>query len=118
MNDHTSKRENTYCMFVTNGSIGYGQIEFFIAKPVPQALVNVFNIDPISMMANSGNPCRPSLMVYKEVDYISMFVKPIASSTSSNLLSVNISDIIGKPVRIETDTREYFIYQPNYYERH
>ena len=110
--------ENTFCSFVTDDIIGYGQIEFFIPKPVPQALINVFSIDEVSMMASSGNPCRPQLIVYKEVDYISTFVKPISISTISNLHLVSITDIIGKPVRIKTSTRHYFIHQPNYDEHH
>ena len=85
LNGHTSKQENTFCTLVTDDTIGYGQIEFFIAKPVPQALVNVFN-DAICMMANSGNPSRPQLITYKEIDYVSTIAKPIISSTSSCIL--------------------------------
>jgi len=68
MNGRTSIQESTFCTFVANDSISYSQVEFFIAKPVPQ---NVFRTDAVSMMASSGNPCRPQLIVYKEVDYIS-----------------------------------------------
>lgn len=37
MKDRTSKRENTFCSFIIHDSIGFGQTEFFVAKPEPQA---------------------------------------------------------------------------------
>ena len=118
MNNRTSKRENTFCSFISDGNIGYGQVQFFVSEPIPQVLVNVLNVDGSSMMSNSGNPCRPRLLVYKEVNFIGTFFKSIIRSTTSNLRAINICDIVGKPVVVETTTKKYLIHQPNPYEHH
>lgn len=75
MKNRSSKCDNTFCIFIIDGNICYGQIEFFVASPEPQALVKVLNVNASSMMESSGNPCRPQLDVYKEVDYISTFIQ-------------------------------------------
>ena len=106
MKEHISKRENTFCSFITDDNIGYGQIQFFVTIPVPKALINVLSFDEGSMMEISGNPCRPQLAVYKEIDLISTFLNLVYNSTTSNLHSINICNIIGKPVMIETGTNK------------
>lgn len=84
MKNRMSKRENTYCTFIIDNNIGYGHIIFFVVKPVAKVLVNVINIDTSSLMETSGNPCRAQLVMYKDIDFISTFIKPINNSATSH----------------------------------
>ena len=50
MKERIIKRENTFCSFIKDDNIGYGQIQFFVPKPVPKAFVNVLNFNEGSMI--------------------------------------------------------------------
>ena len=72
---------NTICSYVHHetGEICYGCIEFFVAMPEPTALVFVFHDNDISLMRQSGHPCRPQLCTYKEIDLLSTFFKSVTT---------------------------------------
>ena len=74
------------------------------------------HIGSVSMMESAGNACNPKLCIHKEVDFLSTIIKPVIFS--SNLIAVNVDDIVGKPVMVKGDRATYLIDQPNVYEHH
>ena len=115
------KRNNCICSFTNEqtGHIQYGCIEFFVAKPEPIALVNILLQDDTTLMQQSGHPCRAQLNVYKEVDLLSTVIKSVVlPAVGSNLKTVRIKNICGKPVIVHGVNKTYLVSQPNVYECH
>ena len=112
------RRNDTTCVFVDSSNKKcFGQIEIFVNKPVEGALVRVLTQREHSLMKEAGHPCRPQLLVYKDVDLLSSFFCPIVSTTNQ-LIHVPIDCICSKVVSIYTSSSIYLILQPNAYEFH
>ena len=58
-NNHSPKRENTYCSFISGDGIGYGQIELFVAEPEPQALYYIVYL----LLSMNHRHCCPYTMM-------------------------------------------------------
>ncbi len=114
------RRDNTTCSFRgTDNSVLFGQVELFVSKPVPTALIRELQPTEESLIQQAGHPCRSTLVVYQEVDLLSSFIAPINKPTrSSPLKAIPIERILGKAVIINSTSHSYVIAQPNNYERH
>ncbi|SMN01058.1 hypothetical protein SPONN_2176 [uncultured Candidatus Thioglobus sp.] len=116
----SSKRSNTNCCYKDRitGCNCYGKIEIFTASPIITALVRKFNPVGQSLLIKAGNPCRPQLAVYQQMDLLGSYIVPIDESNCSQLIAVPIDRIISKVVLISTSGKHYCVVQPNKIERH
>ena len=112
-----SHRNDTVCCFQQHNSIYYGEIMLFVQKPVPVTLINVLHPMEESLTDKAGNPCREALIPYKDENILGNYCILI-NSYESSLVSIDIRNIKGKCVLIETDSIKCLVIQPNKYERH
>ena len=98
--DRMYKRENTFFSFIEDGAICYGQIIMFLIDPSPVALIMRCNICDVSLKLSAGDPSKPILQTYKEVDLLSTIVVPV--TLSSTLTAVNIENILSKSVVVRS----------------
>ena len=87
--------------------------------PEPTAIVFVFHDNDISLMRQSGHPCRPQLCTYKEIDLLSTFFKSVTTipATTSHY-KYEDQGLFGKPVIIQTADNTFLVDQPSICERH
>ena len=69
------------------------------------------------LLSCAGNPCRDSLMLYKQVYLLSRFTISIKTETGS-IKCIPLTDIKGKGVLIKTSDRTFVVLQLNNFERH
>lgn len=110
------KRDNTYCSFMHKDQIEFGRIKFFGLTPVPSVFIQLLLQSNTSLMTRAGNPCRSSLLQYKEVDLLSSYIVPV--DLTEQLIVVPIKSIISKVFVVVRDKQLYCIVQPNTFERH
>jgi len=73
-NEYMGKRNDSICCYIQDGgTVGFGQVELFSLDPVPLALIYPLNLNSVSLMQKAGDPCRPILQPYKEIDILSLF---------------------------------------------
>lgn len=94
----------------------FGRIKFFGLTPVPSVFIQLLLQSNTSLMTTAGNPCRSSLLQYKEVDLLSSYIVPVDST--EQLIVVPIKSIISKVFVVVRDKQIYCIVQPNTFERH
>jgi len=119
-NGYKGKRNDTICCYIEDGRVvRFGQIELFSLDPFPLALLYPFQFNSISLMQKAGNPCRPVLQPYREIDLLSsIFHLCKEPSLSSTLVAVKTDSILAKSVLVETNRNTIVISQPNNYECH
>jgi len=91
--------------------IEFGRIKCFGLTPVPSAFIQLLLQSNTSLMAKAGNPCRSSLLQYKEVDLLSSNIVPVV--LTEQLIVVPIKSIISKVFAVVRDKQLYCIVQPN-----
>lgn len=112
------KRNNQICYFSSEGR-KFGEIQFFTLNPNPAAVIKVFEPSGSTILQRAGNPCRPILEDYKEIDFLSTFVHEIKfPKEHSYLMVIPISRIEGKAVHLQLENSlfDYVLTQPNTYE--
>ena len=115
-----NKRNNTYCYYRNeSGSYNFGVIEIFTYTPTQSALIRQLKQQHVSLLAMAGNPCRPSLAIYQEVDLLDAYITSVDLSVDNcPLISVPLSSLISKAVLISVSEKHFCIVQPNNIERH
>ena len=113
--DGVSVRNDTICMFQGESGVHFGEIVLFVIKPIPVALINMFYVRKQSLIDQGGNPCRPTLIPYKEANILKQYFIPI--DTERSFIS-DISSIIAKAVLVKTDNIKCLVVQPNNFEHH
>lgn len=113
------KRDSTVCAFMNNRHIQFGEIQTFLLTPEPVAIVRVFEQFPRSFLNQAGNPCRPILEQYSDVDILSDYINAIEKE-SHEVVKVRLTSIISKAIilRIPSLPCNYVITQPNNFEHH
>ena len=72
--ERMSLRNDTVCFFKHDDSVFCGIITVFVVKPpVPVGLINVLCPKDTSLINHAGNPCRETLLPYKNVDLLENF---------------------------------------------
>ena len=104
------KRDNTYCCYANGNEINFGCIELFALTPAPHVFIRKLQRAGKTLLNSGGNPCRPSLLQYKEVDLLDSYIVPVTSS--KQLMAIPIERIISK------DSQLYCIVLPNSLECH
>lgn len=112
------KRDNTYCNFEIDGVKHFGQIDLFVHRPFPYALVKKLQATMDSISIQAGHPCRPSLASYQETNILKPYIIPVCLSHSNQLLAVPLKSINSKVVHIKVENKHYCVTQPNVVEYH
>ena len=111
-----SKRDNTYCLYLTNDSYAFGRIQLFVLTTSPYAIVKKLERLDQSIMNQAGHPCRPSLHIYKETDLLNHYIVPVQHST--NICAISLQQIVSKVFIVKVLGKQYCILQPNSIEYH
>ena len=72
------KRNSSVCCYEVDKRKHYGVIHKFCFSP-PVALITPYHETNYSLLKRSGNPCRPNLRRYANVDLIGAFVIEISN---------------------------------------
>ena len=86
-----SKRDNTYCLYLTDDSYNFGRIQLFVLTTSPYAIVKKLEGFDQSIMNQLGHPCRPSLQIYKETDLLNHYIVPVQHATT-NVCAISGAD--------------------------
>ena len=118
--ENREANETVVCSFRKEGDLLFGVVLKFCiwyCAPVNIALIKRFKCTHQSILFTSGSPGREILSQYAEIDRLGSFIF-LVSKKLLPIVAVQISDIIGKCVKVTGKTYDYVIKIPNSFECH